>query len=179
MKGLINNLTGVMESFAADGVLESLSPYGVGADHYLVDLPDNFVEDGLGWDSETRTLVTDWSVMDNHYHKVIDASAGLFRQEFITTVPGQEMTYLQKKEEAAAYLAGAAESACPMIAAEAVATGVTVAAMAAMVIQKSEEWKQLGALIEGRRMEAKAAVTAATTREDKELASKIDWTTLL
>jgi hypothetical protein len=113
----------------------------------------------------------------------IDREAGEYRQNFITTVPGQEMTYLEKERQARAWLADAApdpeNAAYDMLRAEADALGVTVAERVPVIIAQADAWRWLGSKIEGQRMGAKAAVSAAVAREDKEAAASVNWAALL
>lgn len=124
-------------------------------------------------DEEAGEIVLDVAALDAHLHALIDRGAGLFRQRFITTVPGQEMTYLRKEAEARAVVAG--DEAGPMLSAEAAATDADVAELAASVVAQADAWLQLGALIEGARIAAKRAVTAAGTEADKWAASDVYW----
>lgn len=108
----------------------------------------------------------------------IDSQAGEFRQRFITSVPGQAQTYVEKKREALAYQSDP-EGSYPFLTAEATATGSTVATVAALVAGTAAAWRQLGAAIEGRRMGAKQAVKAASTYSGKLSAAEVDWDGLL
>lgn len=111
----------------------------------------------------------------------IDADCGRFRSRFITTTPGQEMTYLEKERQARDWAAAAdpQDADYPMIAGEAAARGITLAAQVALVIAQADAWRLLGAAIEAARMGAKAAVIAATTEADKIAAAQVDWEGLL
>lgn len=111
----------------------------------------------------------------------IDIECGQFRARFITTTPGQEMTYLEKERQARAWLADADpdDADYPMLAAEAAARGLSMSAQVDLVIAQADAWRQLGAAIEGARMGAKAAVQAATTEADKIAAAQVDWAGLL
>lgn len=119
-------------------------------------------------------------------HRQIDIEAGAFRLNFITDVPGQAETYQQKVAEAAEF-AGEADPAnpvgtYPMLAAEAQATGTTIADLAATVTATRATWLQLGAGIEAMRMGAKKAVSAARAAEDwdaMQAAGTVDWNSLL
>lgn len=133
--------------------------------------PDHLVLVDQQWQLDATTLNT-------LLHARIDQEAGQFRGRFLTVAPGQEMTYLRKEEEARALLAGDA-GAYAFLDAEARATGRTVEQVAGLVVAQADFWLPLGAAIEGLRMGAKMAVTAATTRADKEAAAVVDWEALL
>ena len=95
----------------------------------------------------------------------IDRFASEARGRHITAGVGQEATYQLKAEEAAAYIAAgrpADDSAYPLLAAEAMATGATASDVADAVQLMRQQWVQLAAYIEGVRMGGKVAVQAAT-----------------
>jgi hypothetical protein len=108
-------------------------------------------------------------------HVEIDAAAGAARASVLTMVPGQEMTYLRKEDQARAYLAdGDPDDAdYPLlqasVGADAYPTGhpnagqlvATVAEAAAVVMMVSEAWTNLGAVIERVRLRGKRLVTLA------------------
>ncbi|WP_353640749.1 hypothetical protein [Mesorhizobium sp. WSM2239] len=111
----------------------------------------------------------------------IDASAGEVRKNFITSVPGQEMVYQQKRVEAEALMAqlDIAHSEIPHIVAEAELNGIEPYDQAVIIITMSEQWKDVSAPIEKMRLGAKAAVTAATTPAEIEAAANVDWGPIL
>jgi hypothetical protein len=158
---------------------------------------------GFVW-TETPTPVAEWTVeladgepqavlfvptpdeeeillvgLDKRLQDAIDASAGLFRERFITTVPGQEMTYLEKERQARAWLADPAPdpnaAQYSMLKAEADGIGVTIDERVPVIIAQADAWRALGSRIEGLRMGAKAAVLAASTRAEKEAAANVNW----
>lgn len=95
----------------------------------------------------------------------IDNHAGSIRAKYITVGIGQDMTYREKVDEVKAFnLDPDPQSAnYQMLAAEIGVTGGTLAAVAAVITNKYNNWKTLGASIEKRRLTLKAQVTAATT----------------
>ena len=103
----------------------------------------------------------------------VDAAAGAVRAKFITVVPGQEMTYLVKEQEARAYAGD--PSGFPFLAAEAAATGMTVEDVAALVIAQANAWRPIGAAIEGLRRGAAVAIAAATTPAAIAAAANVEW----
>lgn len=95
----------------------------------------------------------------------IDAAAGRARARYITVAPGQEATYQAKAAEADAYVAAgrpAETSAYPILTVEAKARGIAVSALADLVRMTRDQWIQLAAAIEAKRIGGKLAVDAAT-----------------
>ncbi len=70
------------------------------------------------------------------------------------------------------------DTTTPFLSAEAAARGVTIADLAAEVIQLADAWVAIGAAIEGLRMGAKAAVGRATNLGAIVAAGKVDWSVL-
>lgn len=95
----------------------------------------------------------------------IDSAAGDARLRYITDVPGQQVTYLRKADQAVAYLAGGCTgTAPPYVAADAQALGVTAEQAARQIVAVSELWdNQVGPGIELARRAGKLAVAAAAT----------------
>lgn len=108
----------------------------------------------------------------------IDRSAGQVRLLFITDAPGQEMIYQEKRREAETYLADLtlAPEETPHLTAEAAAFGVTRSAKALEIIAQAAAWTSVSALIETRRLAAKANVQAAVSTLAARAAGKVDWT---
>jgi hypothetical protein len=93
----------------------------------------------------------------------VDALAGKKRMQYITTSPGQDVTYLAKLEDARAYVAaGYPQDSTPFvwIHAEATATGSTAQQTADFIIVTAGLWSAVGAQIEGARQGAKQAINA-------------------
>lgn len=135
---------------------------------------------GEGWmrfDGATLTFVEDWSAFDAALHAGIDIEAGEVRCQYITDVPGQQLTYQHKEREAREWVAATAPSIAdyPFLAAEAEATATTPDEAAAAIIAAADEWTAIGAAIEGARIGAKRAVSAAATAADKRAAAVVDW----
>lgn len=94
----------------------------------------------------------------------IDDAAGRARARYITTVQGQEATYLLKRDAAKAYQAAGYTGAVPeMIKLEADAVGKTYQVLADEILAQSAAWESLAAMIESLRMVAKAAIDAETS----------------
>ena len=90
----------------------------------------------------------------------INAAAGLARQKFITTCPGQEMIYIAKEREALAFLAAPTVdlAAYPLLAAEVGVTAPTPWELAQIWANVAVYWRGLAGQIEGARMRAIAQV---------------------
>ena len=122
-----------------------------------------------------NTIPYDLSVLRNFKKQQIDAQAGAVRSRFITTVPGQESTYLYKAAEAKAWTDSADPADFPMLSAEAAATGVTMGELAATVRANADLWTAIGARIEAARLAAKQAITAAEDIPAIFIAATVDW----
>lgn len=90
----------------------------------------------------------------------IDAAAEAARSAIATPGALQALTYGRKEAEARNMAAGGAGPHI-LLEAEAAATGVTVAALAATVIAAADAWLVVAARIEAARLVAKASVRAA------------------
>lgn len=142
-------------------------------------LTDQRPPDGMGLMQVPLGSVSPAGVIDLAKVKVmatakIDADAESQRLAFITPGAGQAMTYQYKAAEAAALLT-APDAPTPFLDAEAEATGVAVADLAATVRSQVHAWTVMGARIEARRMKAKAEIDASTNPGGIATASAIDW----
>lgn len=107
----------------------------------------------------------------------IDTLAGQVRQKYITSVPGQEATYMEKARQCDAYKA-ASYPATPdpvmfsyVISEKNAMGGTTTFQQAAdAIIAQRDEWAVKGAAIEEARRQAKIAIDAAQTTADVETA---------
>lgn len=158
-----------------DGVATLVHPAGHDPAE-LVKLPTGFWDAPRRWDGEG--WVVDWGPLHAELLARINREAGEFRARFITEIPGQQMTYLDKEAQARGLVAGGDPAAAPMIVGEAKVRGLKLEQMAALVIGRADELRALGALIEVRRVAAGAAVLAASTVEEKRAASVVDWQAL-
>lgn len=111
----------------------------------------------------------------------IDVAAGDVRSRFITDAIGQEAVYQEKRREAEALQADPELplDATPHLTAEATAFGVTRTEKAAEVMAQATLWLNVSAMIEARRLSAKAAVSQATTASDVRAAAAVDWTDII
>lgn len=107
----------------------------------------------------------------------INQKAGECRQKYMTDIPGQESTYLLKEQEVRAYLADPNPDMAdyPLIAAEAAACGWTVQYTVGYITQTAVMFRQVAALVEGKRRGGIIAVENATTIEAIEAAKDISW----
>lgn len=121
-----------------------------------------------------RTREIDLDVLRAYLAASIDAQAEQVRQQFLTPGAGQGMTYIRKEMEARAWVADG-EAATPFLTVEAAARGMTVADLAAEVIQLADAWVVIGSTIEGLRMGAKTTIARSVTFGDVVLASEVDW----
>jgi len=107
----------------------------------------------------------------------IDAQAELVRQSILTPGAGQAMTYQRKEAEARAWSLDN-DTTTPFLSAEAGARGMTIANLAAEVVQLADAWVAVGAAIEGLRMGAKAEIGRAANLGAIVAAGKVDWSAL-
>lgn len=99
----------------------------------------------------------------------IDAHAGDTRARFITVAPGQELTYQEKSEEAADFVAAgypADTTSYPFIEAEMAAYGKTSTQAADDILSRKSMWIAAGSEIERHRLSGKTQVAAAATAEE-------------
>jgi hypothetical protein len=130
--------------------------------------------------------LTAWRVIDGALVRVsieplkqravaqVNTRVGEMRAALITTLPGQEMLYLRKEDEARAYVALAEEPATladfPLIAAEVGITAETPWQLAQLWLAMSALWKSTAAQLEGLRMSTIGAIGAATTAAEIDVA---------
>ena len=124
---------------------------------------------------EGETL--DLDVLRNTAAAGIDAQAEVIRQSILTPGAGQAMTYQRKEAEARAWSLDN-NTATPFLSAEAGAREMTIADLAAEIIQLADAWVAVGATIEGLRMGAKAAVSRAANLGAIVAAGRVDWSVL-
>lgn len=116
----------------------------------------------------------DLNILRAYLARTIDAEAELIRKSFLTPGEGQAMTYQRKEAEARSWVADNT-AATPFLDAEAPARGMTIAELAAEVIQLADAWVVIGSAIEGLRMGAKTTIAASVTLEAVLLAATVDW----
>lgn len=111
----------------------------------------------------------------------IDRSAEETRGYFITLGSGQAMVYQQKRDEAEMVVADPeiSSSLVPHIAQEAVLNQISLFDQAVVVLTMAQMWQTVSAVIETRRLAAKADVNLATKLDQIEAAKIIDWSDLV
>lgn len=135
--------------------------------------------DGSAIVADAATQAAQLQALEKRLHAQIDYQAGQFREQFITSIPGQETTYRLKEDEARSWTSGADPANFPYLNEEATRRGVSIDDVAALVIQLADQWRALNPKIEGTRVATKDAVTAAQTAVEKEAAAVVDWEALL
>lgn len=91
---------------------------------------------------------------------LVDSQAGWARGQFITVIPGQEMTYLEKVRQAQAFQQDP-QGNYPLLAGEVGITADDQAAVAAVILGRYATWQVIGAAIEQQRLGAKRDIAAA------------------
>jgi hypothetical protein len=99
----------------------------------------------------------------------IDEMAGKTRSKYLTTVPGQEATYIAKEADCRAYKAAlypVDTTPYPWVEAEVLATNLSATDAADLIISQADQWRTVGALIEAVRRKAKLDVDTVTNQAD-------------
>lgn len=100
----------------------------------------------------------------------ITEMTGTVRRKYITDIAGQDMIYLEKEQEAKAYIAEVTPPVdlgnYPFLGAEVIATSLTAYEVAQIVLYKAASWRVIGAQIETLRMVALASIEIATLEAD-------------
>lgn len=123
---------------------------------------------------------TSMALVTAHLHQLIDSQAEVVRSQFVTPGSGQAISYLEKRLEAAAYVADPATADVTILSAEAAAVGKTLPELASEVLVMAGLWRQGEALVNATRMGAKKAVSdAAGNLALMHAASEIDWQTIM
>lgn len=140
------------------------------------DVPEDYPEHH-DWMPTALDFVENLSRLDARLIQEIDAAAGAMRRSYITDVPGQQLVYQRKAEQAHQWNDALIkqDSDYPALMAEAAASGMTMAELVAEILASEAEWLAISDAIEAARMAGKRAVKAASTREAKEAAAQIDW----
>lgn len=107
----------------------------------------------------------------------VDADAEAARLLWITAGSGQALTYEQKRAEAERMATDPTPQpdAYPLLAAEVGITADTLAAVGALVRARAAAWTAIAAQIESLRLQAKAAVMAATNAAEARAAAVVNW----
>ena len=154
----VSNSTEVVESSITDCV--HYSPESI---NYRPDGSPFWIYQNDAWvDSRALDDLKDQAKVD------IDNHAGTIRSKYITVAPGQEMTYMEKSEEAADFVTAGYPvdtSNYPFIQAEMDATGLTKEQAADGILAQKSAWIVVGATIEKTRLSGKAQVDAAVDQD--------------
>lgn len=156
---------GVIDDCVYDPQTSEFEVPGV-TDQALQDTLDNWATLYADWQTTTAPNIGEMREAGN---AVIDAHAGATRMKFITVAPGQEMTYLEKADEAADFVAAgypADLSSYPFIQAEVNATGQTATEAADAIIAQKGAWITIGSEIEEHRMTGKTQMASAANQTD-------------
>lgn len=102
----------------------------------------------------------------------VNAAIGEIRKRIYTDIPGQDAMYLEKRAEAVAYVAearGRGEPATladyPLLANEVGVTAPTPWTLAQLWLNRSDQFKRVGAATESLRMQAQINISAAQNTE--------------
>lgn len=167
--------------FPALGVDEYMREYTTGVQHGLFDNKDRFLSSSDETWAEGEAIITALPALiaakeAREYvapsleeakatgKSEIDSMAGTVRSKYITVAPGQEMTYLEKSDQATDFVAAgypADTSSYPFIQAEMDATGQTKEQAADGILAQKSAWITVGSAIEEHRLYGKAQVDVA------------------
>lgn len=124
-----------------------------------------------GFDSQTGEFTENLPLLKANAKAKIDEVAGQVRAKFVTSVPGQDATYISKEAECRAYAAAnypADLTNYPWVSCEAEATGLTAQEAADAIILQANQWKVLGSTIEkirrGGKIEVDKKLKASTIK---------------
>ncbi len=113
----------------------------------------------------------------------VDIEAEIARSRYITVGAGQALTYQSKLAEAKMLKAEnpamdeefEVTGEYPMLEAEIGVTASTITGVAAVILAANGAWSVIGSQIERSRLQAKAAIRAAQSVADAELAAQVTW----
>lgn len=113
-------------------------------------------------------LIIDLDMVRTAARNTLDTAVASLREKFVTPMAGQEMIYMAKADEAAAFASDNDPIAgnYPLLSAEVGITAPTLADVAAIVAGKAVAWKQIAAAIETVRLRGNKAIDAASTEEE-------------
>ncbi len=151
-------------------VLSAADPYEGIAD-WLVSAEGPFAG---GWTS-VPVSNEDLTPFKNAAIAKINSEAEAARMRFLTPGMGQALTYQRKETEARAWTINADPENFPFLKAEADATGMRIAEVAAQVVAQADAWIPIGAAIDGLRRGAVVGVERAETLTEIDAAAKVGW----
>lgn len=137
--------------------------------------------DGDAWVVRLKTVEELAGVQEDFLYR-INKEAGDLRSKYITVIPGQEGTYLEKAKEATRYFetdpGSIVPTDYPYLSMEAAELGITVAELAAQVRATEQAWTLINASIEAKRRGAQQKVYNAIAVADGDALRAvfpIDW----
>lgn len=150
-------------------VIDSDVPFEVADPMFWKDVTNTPASVGDIYDSVTDTITTqivDLNTIKGSASILVDNTAGDIRQRFITSAPGQELTYQEKAEQAADFAAANYPTGqianYPFIQVEVNVTGLSAQSAADGILTRRTLWIQKGALIEQARLIGKRDINTAT-----------------
>ncbi len=128
----------------------------------FIDVED-FTGHPMEWKVENGALVPSEGMLGNRKTGALTyvrLACVEVRALFVTDLPGQEMVYLEKAQEARAFQADPTGS-YPLLEAEIGITGADTAEVASVVSTLADQWKQIAASLETIRLGANSAIASA------------------
>ncbi|AZB55022.1 hypothetical protein EBL89_06740 [Cereibacter sphaeroides] len=123
-------------------------------------------ETGLWFDPRTSgDLAAELAAARSRAVERVNEGAGALRRQFVTPIPGQEMLYLRKEQEARAFVADPEPNPerYPLIAAETGITAPTAWEIAQLWLNMADLWIAVAGPLEAARMTATNAIGAAAS----------------
>jgi len=141
-----------------------------------------FIQDAAPAPEPVQTRQPDIEEIRKQFKDQVSVDAGKLRAAIMTNVPGQEITYLMKLDDARRYLAVQAVSGSidpsqyPWIYYEALHTSQSMDSVVQLVTYLFQAWTMMGSQIEGiRRGAIEELNTAATIDELRAIMASIQW----
>jgi hypothetical protein len=131
----------------------------------------------LLWDGDD-TITADLAPLKAAKRAKIDREADDFCLTFVTPGETQMPRYQRKEQVARAWLADN-NTPVPGLEIEAASLGITVAMLVAQILGLADQWNFIMDVVDGARVAAKNAVTAASSVVEIEAAAAVDWPGLL
>lgn len=111
----------------------------------------SFTPQFYSYDSDAKVMKENVAALKEDAKAQIDVEAGLVRSKYLTSIPGQDATYIAKEVDCRAFKAAsypADTSTFQWVQAEADATGLTPTEAADAIILQADQWRVLGSTIE-------------------------------
>jgi hypothetical protein len=159
----------IFENIVRDTLDTESQPFEVAEPMFWKDVTNTSVEIGDIHDPVADTIspqIVDLNAIKDSSSMLVDNTAGEVRKKFITSAPGQELTYQEKAEQAADFAAANYPTGqianYPFIQVEVNVTGLSPQAAADGILSRRTLWIQKGALIEEARLIGKRDINIAT-----------------